>query len=169
MSQKCWDQSDHRLLWHYIENFLTRFTTRPCLVTYGFSAQRPLSLTFDWPDGPTFVSSDWFDCSDGLTFTSDRFDWSDGPKFGSMLSLSLRLSFTISRSCMRGTERTYLPPLAILTSTVRTTASLPGNTCVTMPSGHFKRGWLTSCTKTTDPILTSQRPVVPFQGGRLRI
>ena len=31
-----------------------------------------MSLTFDWPDGQTFVSSDWFDCSDGLTFTFDR-------------------------------------------------------------------------------------------------
>ena len=87
----------------------------------------PLLVTY-WPFGLSAVSRG---------YTEDM-----GPGTSSTLPLK------ISRSWIRGMERTNLPDNF---STVLTTPSHPGNSHVITPSGHLKRGCWSSCTRTTEP------------------
>ena len=101
----------------------------------GFTT-RTLLVTY-WPFGLGAVSGG---CTEGM-----------GP--GTSSTQSLR----ISRSWIPGMERTNLPD-AVLTSTVLTTPSKPGNSCVITPSGHLNRGCWSSCTRTTEPSRRSHFP-----------
>ena len=108
---------------------------------------RPLLVTY-WPFGLGAVSGGY---TEGM-----------GP--GTSSTLPLR----ISRSWIRGKERTNLPD-AVLTSTVLTTPTRPGNSCVLKLSGHLNRGCWSSCTRTTEPSWRSHFLWAPRHGGKFLI
>ena len=101
----------------------------------GFTT-RPLLATY-WPFGLGAVSG----------------GYTEGMVPGTSLTLPLR----ISRSWIQGMERTNLPD-AVLTSTVLTTPSRPGNSCVITPSDHLNQGCWSSCRRTTEPSWRSHFP-----------
>ena len=167
MSPKYWDQSDHRLLWHYIENFLTRFTTLPCHVWF---LRTKTIVTDIWLTRRTDIRIIWLIW---LFRRTNIYIWPIWLIRRTQICLDVvSVTEVIIHNFQVMYARDWTNQLTTLGHPYLNCAyhTIPaGNTCVIMPSGHFKRGWLTSCTKTTDPILTSQRPAVPFQGGRLRI
>ena len=84
-----------------------------------------------------------------------------------VVNVSPKPLFIISKSWTLCTDLTNLPEL-VFTSTVRIKPSLPGKTCVMMPSGHCRRGRWSASTSTTDPSLKVCPWDTPLQGGRFR-